>query len=75
MFYYVPLSEASDKDLENAAVRRGSRLRLNLDARVLGTNILWFTASLWILFMFLYLGAKEQLLFGWDGLIPEMVTG
>jgi fucose permease len=75
VFYYVPLSEASDEDLEKAAVLRESRLGLNPDARVLGINILWFTASLWILFMFLYLGAKEQLLFGWDGLIPEMVTG
>jgi fucose permease len=75
VFYYVPLSEASDDDLEVASTRREIRMGISKSARVWHVNIGLFVATTGMFSMWLYIGAQEQLRYFWNDLMTEAKPG
>lgn len=71
IFYYVPLSEASDDDLERVAFRREVRRGLCWRERVWGVRIIWAVAGLGIVAMWFYVGGQEQVGYFWTELVTE----
>lgn len=69
VFYYVPLSEASDTDLELVALRREAKRGSQIERKIWRVNIIGYMFVTGIFFMFLYIGAQEYLWYIWDDLI------
>ncbi len=69
VFYYVPLSEAGDEDLERVALQREVTRGLRTEWKVFKINIIWYISVTGIFFMFLYVGAQEHVWQIWDYLI------
>ncbi|PWY86248.1 MFS general substrate transporter, partial [Aspergillus heteromorphus CBS 117.55] len=56
-FYYLPIPEASDEDLEELANRR----RADNRAKVLGVPVVWLTLGLGVWSLFFYVAGQEAL--------------
>ncbi len=74
IFYYVPLSEASDDDLERVSFRRESRRGMCWRERVWGVRIIWAVSCLGIFVMWMYVGVQEQPSYFWTEIITEIST-
>jgi fucose permease len=75
VFYYVPLCEASNDDLELVASRREIRKGISKQAHVWRINIMLVVAIAGIFGMWLYIGAQEQLRYFWNDLMAEVKPG
>jgi fucose permease len=75
IFYYAPLSEASDDDLERVATLRDTRRGISKRAKVLGIHIIPYIAVSCIFVMWLCLGSQEQLRYYWNDLMAEVKPG
>lgn len=67
VFYYVPLSAASDEDLERVGRHRERKRRM--DSRLCQINVIVYISVLGVFFMFLCMGAQEQVSYMWDSWI------
>lgn len=75
IFYYVPLSEASDDDLEHVARRQQIQTSLSRQTKVWGVTITAFVAVAGIFAMWLYLGSQQQLRYFWGDLMDDVKPG
>jgi fucose permease len=67
VFFYVPLSEASDSDLETVALQRMDLAGLDVDDRIWTKFKLGhFALGTGVLAMFLYVGAQESVSYFWN---------
>jgi fucose permease len=57
-YYYVPLPEATDSELEHAQAQRSDYANI---ARLNGVRILWISLGLAVLSQFAYVGAQEAI--------------
>jgi fucose permease len=73
--YYVPLSEASDDDLECVARRLEVRRNLSRQTKLWRIYIVPFVAVTGILAMWLYLGTQQQLRYFWVDIMDEVIPG
>jgi fucose permease len=74
-FYYVPLSEASDEDLELVATQRELYGKPPHDQHVWGCKILYLVTITGIFVMWLYVGVQQQLDYDWTSLMQEVNPG
>jgi fucose permease len=75
IIYYVPLSEASDDDLEHVARQHENQRGLRNQTKVWRINIVPFVAVAGILAMWLYLGTQQHLRFFWGDIMGEVTPG
>ncbi|OJK02534.1 hypothetical protein ASPACDRAFT_25237 [Aspergillus aculeatus ATCC 16872] len=68
VFYYLPVPEASDADLEELANRRRSDNR----ARVAGLPVVWVTLGLGIWSVFMYVAGQEVLSMSFARFVEEV---
>lgn len=71
--HYVPLSEASDADLELVAKRRLERQPIAPGKKVLGLRPALLNAVVGIATMFLYIGAQETIRYFWNRWVKVIV--
>jgi fucose permease len=76
VFFYVPLSEASDDELETLAVERLDFAGLNLGSRAFSSNISarWFLICGGCAVMMLYCGAQESISYFWNQYITTIAS-
>jgi len=76
VFFYVPLSEASDTDLETVALQRMDLAGLDHDDRIWKKFKLGhFALATGALAMFLYVGAQESVSYFWDESMQAVKPG
>jgi fucose permease len=73
--YYVPLSEASDEDLELVVRQRENCGKPKQWQRVWGCRVLLLVTIAGIFAMWLFVGAQEQLTYFWTPLVQEVKPG
>ncbi|QDS76310.1 hypothetical protein FKW77_002344 [Venturia effusa] len=66
-YYYVPLPEATDEELEDSAERADFA---NL-AEINGVRVIWITLALGILAQFCYVGAQESISTSFDNYVHQ----
>lgn len=73
--HYVPLSEASDADLEAVAQRRQEKRPIAPGTKVLGLRPAMLSAIVGIFSMFLYVGGQESISYYWGSWVKVMRPG
>lgn len=73
VFFYVPLSEATDTELEEETTHRLSAAGIEYDARAYGMPARWFIIGAGVFTMAVYIGQQESLSFYWDEYIGEVL--
>ncbi|WVF69060.1 hypothetical protein IAT40_003834 [Kwoniella sp. CBS 6097] len=72
IFFYVPLNEANDDDLEIKATRRFEHAELNQHSTTLGIPTRQFLLWIGVFVMWSYVGSQECVSFAWAPLISYM---
>lgn len=73
VFFYVPLSEATDSDLENETNHRLAAAGIEADSRAYHMLARWFIIGAGVFTMTVYIGQQESLAFYWDMYIEEVL--
>ncbi|WWC71178.1 uncharacterized protein I206_105131 [Kwoniella pini CBS 10737] len=66
IFYYVPLSEATDEDLEIKATRRFEHANISPDCKAFGIPARWFILVGGVFVISNYVSAQESISFAWN---------
>ncbi|WVQ96569.1 hypothetical protein IAU59_003674 [Kwoniella sp. CBS 9459] len=72
IFFYVPLNEANDEDLEIKATRRFEHAELDRHSTTLGIPTRQFLLWFGVIVMWSYVGLQESVSFAWAPLIRYM---
>ncbi|WRT66766.1 uncharacterized protein IL334_003729 [Kwoniella shivajii] len=72
VFYYVPLSEATDEDLEIKAHRRFDHAGIEATSKSFNIPTRWLLTVTGIFVMCNYVGSQESIGFTWNSIIQEI---
>lgn len=73
VFFYVPLSEATDIELEEDTNQRLEAAGIERDATAYSMPARWFVIGLGVFTMAVYIGQQESLSYFWDEYINEVL--
>ncbi|KLT38287.1 MFS general substrate transporter [Cutaneotrichosporon oleaginosum] len=73
VFFYVPLSEATDCELEEETNHRLAAAGIDRDARAYHMPARWFVIGAGVFTLAVYIGQQESLSYYWDEYISEVL--
>ncbi|KAJ9093409.1 hypothetical protein QFC21_006439 [Naganishia friedmannii] len=74
-FFYIPIPEATDEDLERVSNARLHAVGLDQRATIGGATAGGLLVGLGVVTMLAYLGGQETLSYFWSGIVQEMKPG